>query len=172
MMSAKLATPGLLKIQIFWKKDYDVIILDNGVTSKILSRDSNYIVDVVMWPKFANSSISIRESYTQFYKDLARKTTFFEGWPWFKFNDLGLALGMTLKFYTSVTKGLKLKVTKFYGLTPTFVEITWESLVGEPRPTSWIGLNLLIQKWKSANQHLNSFVMKVIMLMITTLPKH
>ena len=29
------------------------------------------------------------------------------------FNNLGLALGITLKFYTSVAKGLKLKVRKF-----------------------------------------------------------
>ena len=43
----------------------------------------------------------------------ARKTTFFEGWSWFKFNDLGLALGMALKFYANVAKELKLKVTKF-----------------------------------------------------------
>ena len=31
------------------------------VTSKVLSRDSNYIVDVVMWLKFGNCSISMRE---------------------------------------------------------------------------------------------------------------
>ena len=31
------------------------------VTSKILSRDSNYIVEVIMWPKFGNSSISMTE---------------------------------------------------------------------------------------------------------------
>ena len=61
MMSAKLATPGLLKIKIFQNKGYDVIIPDYDVTNKILSRDSNYIVDVVMWSKFGNSSISIRE---------------------------------------------------------------------------------------------------------------
>ena len=48
MISAKLATPGLLKITIFQNKVYDVIILDYDVTNKILSRDSNYIVDVVM----------------------------------------------------------------------------------------------------------------------------
>ena len=47
-MSAKLATPGLLKIKIFQNKGYDVIIPDYDVTNKILSRDSNYIVDVVM----------------------------------------------------------------------------------------------------------------------------
>ena len=33
----------------------------NDITNKILSRDSNYIVDVVTWPKFDNSSISMRE---------------------------------------------------------------------------------------------------------------
>ena len=48
MMSAKMATLGLLKIKIFCKKGYDVIISVHDVTNKILSRDSNYIVDVVM----------------------------------------------------------------------------------------------------------------------------
>ena len=61
MMSAKMATPGLRKIKVFWKIDYDIIISVNDVTNKTLSRDSNYIVDVVMWPKFGNSSISMRE---------------------------------------------------------------------------------------------------------------
>ena len=37
---------------------------------------------------------------------------------------------MALKFYTSVTKGLKLKVRKFWGVTPMFVEVTGEKLVG------------------------------------------
>ena len=41
-----------------------------------------------------------------------------------KFSNLGMALGMALKFYTSVTKRLKLKVRKFLGLIPTFVEVT------------------------------------------------
>ena len=61
MMSAKMATPGLLKITVFWNKGYDVIIPVDDVTNKILSCDSNYIVDVVMWPKFGNSSISMRK---------------------------------------------------------------------------------------------------------------
>ena len=61
MMSTKITTPGLLKIRVFWNNGYDVIISVHDVTNKILSRDSNYIVDVVMWPKFGNSSISMRE---------------------------------------------------------------------------------------------------------------
>ena len=59
MMSEKIATP--LKIKVFLNVVYDVIIYVHYVTSKILSRDSNYIVDMVMWPKFGNSSISMRE---------------------------------------------------------------------------------------------------------------
>ena len=61
MTSAKMATPGLLKIKIFWYKGYDVIIYVHDITNKILSRDSNYIVHVVMWPKFDNSNILMRE---------------------------------------------------------------------------------------------------------------
>ena len=64
MMSAKMATPGFLKITVFWNKGYDVIISVDDVTNKILSRDSNYIVDVFMWPKFGNCSISMREVIT------------------------------------------------------------------------------------------------------------
>ena len=48
MMSAKLAALGLLKMKLFSNKDYDVIISVHYVTNKILSFDSNYIVDVVM----------------------------------------------------------------------------------------------------------------------------
>ena len=39
------------------------------------------------------------------------KTRFFyEGWSWFKFNNLRMALDMALKFYSCVEKRLKLKV--------------------------------------------------------------
>ena len=41
---------------------------------------------------------------------------------------MGLALSTNLKFYTSVAKGLKLKVRNFGGLIPTFVEVTEEKL--------------------------------------------
>ena len=70
----------------------------------------------------------MRLSQPQFYKDLTRKTTFFEEWSWFKLNNLGLALGTNLAFYTTVAKGLKLKVKKFWRLIPTFVVVTREKL--------------------------------------------
>ena len=61
MISARMANPGLLKTSVFSNKYYDVIIFIHDVTNKILSRESIYIVYVVMWSKFGNSSISMRE---------------------------------------------------------------------------------------------------------------
>ena len=60
IMSAKMATPGLLKIKVFWNKGYDVIVSVHEVFNKILSCDSNYIADV-MWSKFGNSNVSMRD---------------------------------------------------------------------------------------------------------------
>ena len=45
------------------------------------------------------------------------------------FNNLGLALGMVLKFNVSEAKELKLKVRR-WGLILTFLEVTGEKLVG------------------------------------------
>ena len=61
MPSAKLATLDLLEIKVFWNKVYDVIISIHDVINKILSRESNYIVDTVLWSKFGNSRTSMRE---------------------------------------------------------------------------------------------------------------
>ena len=61
MMSKKMATPGLHKIRVFWKKRYGVIVSVHDVTNKFLSLDSNYIIDVAMWPKFGSCSISMRK---------------------------------------------------------------------------------------------------------------
>ena len=64
MMSANIATVGLLKI----KDEVKVmtflsmtVIFVYDVTNEILSRESNYIVDVIIWPKLGNSSISIKK---------------------------------------------------------------------------------------------------------------
>ena len=38
--------------------------MDYDVTNKILSCESNYVVDVAMWPNFGNSSVSMREVIT------------------------------------------------------------------------------------------------------------
>ena len=59
ILRGKLATSCLLKTKIFCKKGYDVVIFFHDVTSKILSHESNYIVDVAIWSKFGDSSISM-----------------------------------------------------------------------------------------------------------------
>ena len=41
---------------------------------------------------------------------------------------------MALTFYTSMAKGLKLKLRNFWGLSPTFVEVTGEKLVRGASP--------------------------------------
>ena len=48
MMSAKMATLGLLRMKVFLNESYDVIISVHDVTNKILLRDLNYIVDLIM----------------------------------------------------------------------------------------------------------------------------
>ena len=88
---------------------------------QICSCDQRFVTVAFLWEKL---------SQPQFYKDLTRKNAFFERWSWFRFNNLGLALGTNLKFYTSMAKGLKLKVWKFGGLISTFVEVTGGKLFG------------------------------------------
>ena len=57
-MASKLTTSGLFKTNVFRNKDSDVIASVHDVTDKILSRDSNYVVDVIILLNFGNASIS------------------------------------------------------------------------------------------------------------------
>ena len=61
-------------------KGYDVLIPADDVTSKILSRDPNYIVDVFMWPKSLVTPVFLwkKLSQPQLYKDLTKKRLFWE----------------------------------------------------------------------------------------------
>ena len=61
MIPAKMTIVALLEIKVFGNKGYDAIISVDDFKNKILLRYSNYIVDVVMWPKFGSPSISMRE---------------------------------------------------------------------------------------------------------------
>ena len=56
-----MTTLDLLETTVFWNKGYDVIISICDIVNNILSRGLNYIVDLIMWPKFGNSSISMIE---------------------------------------------------------------------------------------------------------------
>ena len=117
MMSAKMATTGLFKMTVFWNKDHDVIIPVNDVIKKFY-----HVFQIILQIYACNQSLVTlaflsqkKLSQPQFYKDLTRKTAFFEGWSWFNFNNLGLAPGTNLKFYISVAKELKLKFRNFGG---------------------------------------------------------
>ena len=61
VMPAKFDIPGFLEIKEFWNERYNDIIFIYDATNKILSCESNYVLDAVIWPKFVNSSISMRE---------------------------------------------------------------------------------------------------------------
>ena len=67
---------------IFQNKGYGVIIVNYGVTNKVLSLYSDYIVDVVMWPKSGDSSISMRiydNLITSISQGFEQKNYFFWG---------------------------------------------------------------------------------------------
>ena len=71
----------------------------------MLSSNPNYVVDVV-----SNSRISMSEIIiTSISSGFDPKNLSFKGCFWFNFNNLELALGMALKFDTSLAKELKLK---------------------------------------------------------------
>ena len=82
------------------------------------SCDQSLVTLAFQWEKLPQS---------QFFKDLNRQNANLEWLSWLKFDNLGLALGTNLKFYTSVAKGLKLKERKFWELIPMFLEITEEN---------------------------------------------
>ena len=75
-------------------------------------------------------TVFLKKVFTSYKEDEQVCTlSFYKGWSWFKFNNLGMALGMALKFYIRVEKGLKLKVRKVLRLILTFAEVTGEKLV-------------------------------------------
>ena len=79
MMLGKLAALDLLVIKVFWNKGYDVIICVNDFTNKILLRDSNYVLDVVMWWKLlALSFLWGKLSWPQFLRIWSEKSIFWE----------------------------------------------------------------------------------------------
>ena len=116
MMSAKTANPGLRKTKIFWKKGYDVIILFSGVTSKILSLQSNYIVDVVTWPKFRNPSISMKEVIiTSSLEGFDKKNWFFWGVVLVQVQQFGADTRYKLEVLHQCGKRVKTKSQKVLG---------------------------------------------------------
>ena len=114
MISAKMATPGLLKITIFWNKGYDVIISVHDVTNKILSGDSNLNVDVVMWPNFGNFNISMRKvTIISILQGFDQKNCFFCGVVLVQVQQFGTGTRYELWILHHCGKRVKTKNQKF-----------------------------------------------------------
>ena len=60
-------------------------------------------------------------AFFNFRRVWIEKPIFFQGWSCFKRNNIGMVLDMASKFNSSLTKVLKLKFSKFWGLIPTEV---------------------------------------------------
>ena len=71
---SKICFSRASEVKGIFNKAYDVVSFAYSVPNKKLLCDSNYIVDVAMWPKFGNSSILWEKlSWAQFYKNLMKK---------------------------------------------------------------------------------------------------
>ena len=116
MMSTKLVALGLLKIKVSWNKNYNVINSVHDVINKILSRDSNYIVDVVMWLKFGNTSISMREIIvTTVLQGLDQKNQFFWRVLLAQVQQFGTGTRYGLQILHHCDKSVKTKRQKVFG---------------------------------------------------------
>ena len=92
MMPAKMATPVLLKIKIFWKKFITSQFRYMTSPTEFYHVISNYNVNVVMWPRVCSSSISVREVIitSSFVRIWSEKILFLKGgigsssiiWDW------------------------------------------------------------------------------------------
>ena len=123
--SAKYATLNLLKVRVFGKKEYGVIISVQDITNEIISHHSSNIADAIIWPKSGNCSISLREvTITSILKRFNPKKRDALGAS----SIIWVALAMVSRIQTSVAKNWKLTVNKFWRLIFTFLEVTAEKL--------------------------------------------
>ena len=83
------------------------------------SCDQSLVTVAFLWDKL---------SQPQFYKDLARRTAFFEWWSWFRLNNLGLPL--KLEILHQCGKRVKTKSQKVSGTNSYVCKVTGEKLVG------------------------------------------
>ena len=112
MMSAKMATP------VFWNKDHYVIYYYDviNITS---SHESNYIMYVLMWPKFGNSRICIREVIiTSVLQGFDQKNRFFWGVILVQVQYFGTGTRYKLEILHQPVKRIKSKSRKVLVANP------------------------------------------------------
>ena len=108
-----------------------------------------------------------------------KKKQFFEGCSCFKFNNLGLTLGMTMKFYMSFVKGLKLKVRNVDGQFLRLWKLQEKNCLGGgggaflPLPPFWIVVHELSgqNKWlwlRRGDKTSHGFLISIMSLVYRT----
>ena len=60
MMSAKLVTPGLLKVNVFLNKGYEIIVSIHGVTNKIFSSSEARLKNMLVCRYLTGSGRNMR----------------------------------------------------------------------------------------------------------------
>ena len=116
-----MATYVLLKATAFWKKVCDLKTFVPDISNNNAPLELNFIVDVEIWQKFDNSNIFMNGFIVAIHKDLTWRH-FLER-SWFKCNNIGLVVGVTLKVNRSVTIVLNVKARKLWGLNFAFGEL-------------------------------------------------
>ena len=144
MMSAKIATP------VFWSKGHYVIYYFYDVINIISSHESNYIMYVLMWPKFGNSRICIREVIiTSILQGFDQKNRFFWGVVLVQVQYFGTDTRCKLEILHQPVKRIKTKSQKVLVANPYVCRSCrgknwWQELFCPP---SWIGLKHVQHKW-------------------------
>ena len=119
-----------------------IIISSHDVTNKTSSPGSNKMVDVVIKSKFGKSSIYERSYHNPKFIRIWPEKSFF----WFKFNKWWLALGITLKFWTSVAKVLILNFRELWGAN-SYICRSYRGKAGRRvflHPLNWIVLTSVL----------------------------
>ena len=87
---------------------------------------------------------------------------FFKGQSCFKFNNLGLALVMALKFYTGVGKRVKTRSQKVLGVNSNIYRSCRGKLVGRERGLFGLPVTNRVKTWPYRNQTKIDFAYKLL----------
>ena len=112
----KMATLVLLKIKVFPSKDCDIIVFVHDVINRILSRDSDYVADVVIWPNFGYYHFNERSCHNLNFMRIWPKISLFWGVALFEGQLCGTGIRYSLKSLRQFGKRVKTKSQKVRGV--------------------------------------------------------
>ena len=125
-------------------RDPFFFLVRNDGTNKLLSRDSNHIVIVVMWPKFGNSSTFMRELIiNSILQGFDQKIHFFGRVALVQFNKIGTVTRYSLQISHQCSRSVKTKSQNVLGAN-SYIYRSCRGKYGRGtfycRPPFWIGL--------------------------------